>query len=112
MPIMIGFARQRQELIEAEIARMAEELPRLGVLRAWVTGEFARGRVRPDTPLDLVIVRETTQPAHRRSDFFVDHLRPRLDTRFAVYTPEEAETLKGTDPVLLEAVRLGEPICG
>ncbi len=112
MPIMIGFARQRQQLIEAEIARIAEELPRLGVLRAWVSGDFARGRVGPDTPLDLVVVHDTTQPAHRRSDFFVDHLRPRLDTRFAVYTPEEAETLKEADPVLLEAARLGEPICG
>ena len=112
MPIMIGFARQRQQLIEAEIARMAEELPKLGVLRAWVTGEFARGRVGPDTPLDLVVVHDTPQPPHRRPDFFVDHLRPRLDTRFAVYTPEEAETLEGADRVLSEAARLGEPICG
>ena len=112
MPIMIGFARQRQQLIEAEIARMAEELPKLGVLRAWVGGEFARGRISPDTPLDLVLVHETSEPAHRRSDFFVDHLRPRLDTRFAVYTPEEAEALEGIDPVLVAADRLGEPIVG
>ena len=112
MPIMIGFARQRQQLIEAEIARMAEELPKLGVLRAWVSGEFARGRIAPDTPLDLVVVHETAERAHRRSDFFIDHLRPRLDTRFAVYTPEEAETLEETDRVLLDAARLGEPICG
>ncbi len=112
MPIMIGFSRQRQQLIEAEIARMVEELPRLGVLRAWVTGDFARGRVGPDTSLDLVVVRDTLEPPHRRSDFFIDHLRPRLDTRFAVYTPEEAETLAEADPVLSEAARLGEPICG
>ena len=112
MPIMIGFARQRQQLIEAEIARLAEELPNLGVLRAWVTGDFARGRIGPATSLDLVLVHDTPQPAHRRSDFFVDHLRPHLDTRFAVYTPEEAETLEETDRVLLEAARLGEPIVG
>ena len=31
--------RRRQELTEAEIARMAEELPRLGVPVVWVTGE-------------------------------------------------------------------------
>ncbi len=112
MPIMIGFARQRQQLIEAEIARMAEELPKIGVLRAWVTGDFARGRVGPDTSLDLVVVRDTLEPPHRRSDFFVDHLRPRLDATFAVYTPEEAETLEQSDRVLIEAARLGEPICG
>ena len=112
MPIMIGFARQRRQLIEAEIARIAEELPKLGVLRAWVSGEFARGCIAPDTPLDLVLVHQTTEPAHRRSDFFVDHLRPRLDATFAVYTPEEAETLEQSDRVLIEAARLGEPICG
>ena len=109
---MIGFARQRQQLIEAEIARMAKELPRLGVLRAWVTGDFARGQLAPGTPLELVVVHDTREPAHRRSDFFVDHLRPRLDTRFAVYTPEEAERLEQVDRVLVAAERLGEPICG
>ena len=112
MPIMIGFARQRQQLIEAEIARIAEELPRLGVLRAWVTGEFGRGRVSPDTPLELVVVHDTIQPGHRRSDFFVDHLRPRLGTHFAVYTPEEAESLEERDRVLVEAMRLADPIVG
>lgn len=112
MPIMIGFARQRRQLIEAEIARLAEELPKLGVLRAWVTGAFGRGEVGPDTPLELVLVHDTPQPAHRRSDFFVDHLRPQLDTRFAVYTPEEAERLEDTDRVLVEATRLGDPIVG
>ncbi len=112
MPIMIGFARQRQQLIEAEIARFAEELPKLGVLRAWVTGDFARGQIGPDTPLDLVVVHETAQEPHRRSDFFVDHLRPQLDTRFSVYTPEEAETLEDSDRVLVQATRLGDPIVG
>ncbi len=112
MPIMIGFARQRQQMIEAEIARMAKELPALGVLRAWVSGDFARGDVAPEMPLELVVVHHTEQPGHRRSDFFVDHLRPRLDTRFAVYTPEEAEALEGIDPVLVAADRLGEPIVG
>ena len=91
---------------------MAEELPKLGVLRAWVCGEFARGRIAPDTPLDLVLVHKTPEPAHCRSDFFVDHLRPRLDTRFAVYTPEEADALEQSDRVLTEAARFGEPICG
>jgi hypothetical protein len=112
MPIMIGFARQRQQLIESEIARLAEELPKLGVLRAWVAGEFARGQIGPDTPLELVVVHDTSQPPHRRSDFFVDHLRPQLDTRFAVYTPEEAETLEESDRVLVQATRLGDPIAG
>ncbi len=37
--------RRRQELIEAEIARMAEELLSFVCPVVWVTGEFARGRV-------------------------------------------------------------------
>lgn len=109
---MIGFARQRRQLIEAELGRIAEELPSLGVLAAWVTGEFGRGEIRPDTLLELVIVHDTAQPAHRRSDFFVDHLRPRLGVHFTVYTPGEAESLEGSDRVLVEARRLAAPIIG
>ncbi len=82
------------------------------MLRGWVTGDFARGEVQPDTPLDLVLVHQTEQPPHRRADFFVDHLRPTLDTRFAIYTPEEAEALEADDPVLVAAQRLGEAFVG
>ena len=109
MPIMIGFAEQRRAMLEAELVRVVEELPSLGVHRLYVTGDFGRREVRSDTPLEVVIVHPTEQPFHRRPDFFVDHLRPRIQTRFLVYTPEEFETLVDRDPVLIRATALAKP---
>jgi hypothetical protein len=106
---MIGFAEQRRAMLEAELVRFVEELPPLGVQRLYVTGAFGRRDVRSDTPLEVVIVHPSEEPFHRRADFFVDHLRPRLQTHFLVYTPEEFEALNESDPVLTRAIALAEP---
>lgn len=112
MPMMFGFSAQRRQMLEAELVRVAEELPAFGSLRMHVIGDFARHEVRVDTPLELVIVHPTDEPYRRRADFFVDHLRPRLDIRFHVYTPEEFEQLVDEDPLLIDAIALGEPVFG
>jgi hypothetical protein len=109
MPMMVGFATQRRQLLEAELARLVEELPPFGVQRIYATGPFAQGTVEADTPLELIFVHPTDAPAHRRADFFVDHLRPRLQTHFLVYTPEEFDALAEVDPVLVHAIALGAP---
>lgn len=109
MPMMFGFAAQRRQLLEAELARLTEELPPFGVQRLYTTGAFARGEVRSDTPLEVVIVHPTDEPSHRRADFFVDHLRPRLQTHFFVYTPKEFDDLASEDPFLIRTISYAEP---
>ena len=66
------------------------------------------GRVKADTELELVIVQITDAPFHRRPDFWVTHLRPRLGTRFIVYTPEELayEISAGQVSLVVEPVPL------
>jgi predicted nucleotidyltransferase len=108
--MMFGFAEERRRLLEAEVVRVSEELPRLGVRRVYVAGDLARGDVGLESDLALVIVQDSSEPFHRRADFFVDHLRPRAGTRYLVYTPEEFEALAEVDPVLIETLQLGEPI--
>ena len=110
--MMFGFAQQRRRMLDAEAERLAAELPPLGVLRMYLTGDYAAGHVEPDTGLELLIVQETDQPFHRRSDFFVSHVRPRLGTRFIVYTPREFEELESTDPVIRQATTIGELLYG
>lgn len=110
--MMIGFSRQRRQLLEAELQRLVTELPPLGVRRMYLTGELARGAAGPDTELELVIVQETDERFHRRPDFFVSHVRPRIATRFLVFTPPEFEQLQGEDPVLMAAVQTGEVVIG
>ena len=54
----------RQQL-EAEARRFSQEGPPYGAMAAWIVGEFARGRVDPETELELVIVQETDEPFQR-----------------------------------------------
>ena len=110
--MMYGFAAQRKQLLEAELERLRSEMPQLGAMRVVLTGDLAIGRVTPETSLELVVVQQTDEPFHRRSDFWVTHLRPRLDTSFFVYTPEEYEELEDADPLLAAVKRDGEVIIG
>ncbi|MFW6195517.1 MAG: hypothetical protein ACOC5M_03235 [Chloroflexota bacterium] len=110
--MMYGFSQHRRQMLDAELQRMAEEMPPLGALRLAVTGDFALGRAGVDTQLELVVVQETEEPYRRREEFWVTHLRPRVGTRFMVFTPEEFEELSDSDPVLARAERTGEVIFG
>jgi uncharacterized protein len=112
MPMMFGFAQQRRRLLEAELERIAGEVPPFGALRMVVVGDLARGLIRPETELELVIVQDTAEPYHRRADFWVTHLRPRVGVRFLVYTPEEFDDLADVDPLLRDAQSTGRQIIG
>ncbi|HCV27872.1 MAG TPA: hypothetical protein QGI07_02780 [Dehalococcoidia bacterium] len=112
MPMMYGFAAQRKQLLEVELERLSIEMPPLGAMRVSLTGDLAVNRVTPETALELVVIQATDQPFRRRADFWTTHLRPRLDTSFFVYTPEEYEELVDTDPLLMAVERDGEVIIG
>ena len=110
--MMLGFASQRRQLLDAELERFVQELPPLGVYRAYLTGDIAIGKIEPDTELELVLVQDTAEPFHRRADFFVTHLRPSVGARFLVYSPDEFAELESMDPVLVETKMRGEIIFG
>jgi hypothetical protein len=78
----------------------------------YVVGPHARGEAGPDTELELVIVQETAEAFHRRADFWVTHLRPRVGTRFLVYTPDEFDELGDVDPILVDAQQSGVVVVG
>ena len=106
--MMFGFSRQRRLLLEAELERFTAEMPPLGAERICLIGDVAKGQIRPDTDLELVLVQQTAEPFHRRADFWVTHLRPTVGTRFLVYTPDEFEELADSDPLLVETQAYGE----
>ncbi len=110
MPMRVGFASQRRTMLEAEVERFREELPVLGIERAYLIGDLASGKVGPKTGLELLIVQQTDQPFHRRPDFFTNHLLPRMATTWLVYTPEEFNELQARDRLIREALRIGEEI--
>ena len=110
MAMMFGFGQHRRQQLEAELKRMAQELPALGVEKAWLAGDLADGAVGPESDLELVLVHESGEPFQRRADFFATHLRPRVGTRFVVYRPTEFEECWDSDPVLLRAMAAGGEI--
>ncbi len=112
MPIMFGFSGHRRQQLVEEFRRMTEELPRLGVERAWLTGDLADNRVGPESDLEFVLVHETAERFHRRPDFFSTHLRPAVGTRFIVYTPAEFNQLREIDQILIDACRAGDELLG
>ena len=101
MPMVFGFATHRRQQLEAEFLRIAGSMRQLGAERFWLAGDLAWDRVRPDSELELLVVHETEQPFHRRSDFFQTHLRPQVGTKFIVYTPDEFQELGERDPLIV-----------
>jgi len=112
MPMMFGFGVQRKQMLEAELERLVDEMPRLGMTQMYLVGDFAKGKVGPDTTLNLVVVQETDVAKHRRADFWTTHLRPRVGTEFFVFTRGEFESTSESDPILREAAAFGERIYG
>ena len=112
MPMMFGFAGQRRQMLEAELQRFVEEMPQLGMETMYLVGPFARGDVNPGTVLDLLVIQETGEPPHRRADFWTTHLRPRIGVNFFVYTRDEFENPPAQDPLLHDALNIGEKVHG
>jgi hypothetical protein len=110
--MMLGFGAHRAQMLEAELLRMAGELPSLGARGCWLVRDLQAGQVGPETGLELLVLHETEEPWQRRPDFFVTHLRPRVATRFFVYTPEEFEALESEDTLIQRAIREGALIDG
>ena len=112
MPMMFGFAEHRRQLLEAEARRFGMEAPPYGAMAAWLVGDLAQGRVLPDTELVIVLIQETDEPFQRRGEFWETHMRPRVGTRYIVYTPREVDEFESDDPLLHEAMTRGEVILG
>ena len=110
MPARIGFAPRRKLMLEAELQRILEMFPQLGVEQAYVVGDLAVDKVQPDSLLEVVIVQNIPGYFHRRSDFFSSHLSPMVGTRYMVYTPDEFLVHKDTNPYLQNALKTGRQV--
>ena len=109
---MYGFGPQRRQMLDAELQRLIDEMPQLGMISMFLVGPFVRGEVGPGTALDLVVIQETAELVHRRSDFWTTHLRPRIGINFYIYTSDEFENSLGGDLILNDIANNGERVYG
>ena len=110
MPMRVGFAQFRKQMLERELENIIEVLPSLGVDKVILTGEVASGEFTPESRIELIVVHNTDRPYGRRSDFFSYHLGSSVEIDTQVYTPEEFENLKDTLPALRRACAEGREI--
>lgn len=85
---------RRRRALDAELARIVRELPRLGVKRAVVFGSFARGEVRGASDLDVILVADRRDRFVDRCAAFYQILAPAVGVDLLVYTPEEFEAIR------------------
>lgn len=100
MPIVIGFANHRKNCLEKELSKFSYESKQLGAKALAVFGDFTLNKIKPDTPLDLLIIQETEEEFFNRDEFWITHLRPSVHTRFFVYTPDEYKELSSKNYVI------------
>ena len=82
-----GAGERRQRRLEAEVERIVATLPRLGVRRAILFGSLARGDVRGQSDLDLILIVDTGESFVERCARFYQALAPAVGMDLLVYTP-------------------------
>lgn len=110
MPMRIGFAQFRRQMLERELENITGLLPQLGVEKVILTGDMVTGDILPDSRIDLIVVQKTDLAFGRRADFFSYHLSSMVAVDSQVYTPEEFEALEDTLPALYAASQQGRVI--
>ena len=105
MPVRIGFAEYRSQLLRQELERVLEELPGLGALKVILLGDVLTGDGKPSSILELIIVQETEDSYLDRIDFFLSHLRPTVGIDISVYTPDEFFDLKEKNLFVSKALK-------
>lgn len=86
--------REHAALLESELARLVEELKRLGASLVMVFGSYAKGRRDRFTDLDILAVLHSDEPFVPRLGRIYAALAPKVDADIIVYTPQELEEIK------------------
>lgn len=84
--------------------RIVRALPGLGVSRALLFGSLARGDVRGQSDLDLILIVDKGEPFVERCARFYQALAPAVGMDPLAYTPEEFEAMR-EGPFLRHALR-------
>jgi predicted nucleotidyltransferase len=99
-----GAGERRRHDLETELERIMRALPDLAVKRALLFGSLARGEVRGQSDLDLILIVDTGEPFVERCARFYASLEPRIGMDLLVYTPAEFEAMRDR-PFLRHALR-------
>jgi len=108
MGIKLGLKEKRKEILEAELKRIKSQIPALDVQKAILFGSLATGRVGKASDIDLIIVKRSDKKFLNRVDEFYEKLNPKVSLDIMVYTPEEFERMRQTNPFIKRVIREGK----
>ena len=88
------------------VKRLAAYRPRRVILFGSMIGD----RSRPDSDIDLAIIKDTDRPFYRRAADVRKLLRSKIPLDVFVFTPSEYDLAKKTNPLVAEIDRTGKVI--
>lgn len=109
MPVLRRDNLQRKQRLQAELDRIVQVLAGLGARKVILFGSLARGAVRPDSDLDLIVIYDTAASFMARLDALYTALQPRLAVDLLAYTPQEWEQMQ-TSAFVRRALAEGQVI--
>ncbi|KPL03709.1 MAG: hypothetical protein AMJ73_05565 [candidate division Zixibacteria bacterium SM1_73] len=108
MGIKLGLKEKRKEILEAELKRIKNQFPALDVQKVILFGSLATGKVGKSSDLDLIIIKRSDKKFLDRMDEFYEKLNPKVSLDIMVYTPEEFERMRQTNPFIKRVIREGK----
>src|SRR5574341_1555758 len=105
MTVSSSPAMERQQLLEQELKRYLSLLTDYDQPdRVILFGSLVGGNVRPESDIDLVIVKQTNLPFWKRLREMRRLLQPCVGTDILVYTPNEFEQLRRERPFFRDEI--------
>jgi predicted nucleotidyltransferase len=98
-------ARRRATAVAEELPRIVEELKTLGAERVILFGSEVKGRPKPWSDVDLLVVIPSEMPFVERIADLYGRLRPRMAVDLLPYTPSE---FKRGNPIIKMALAGGK----
>jgi len=110
MAFIIGDKPARAKRIEEEIRRMLEAFKAMEIEKVILFGSGARGDIGPCSDIDLIVVKKTDLPFINRLEEIYSVIEPVIATDILVYTPEEFDMMKSSNPFVMRACAEGRLI--
>lgn len=100
----------RKEKLYSELNRTIKAILPLNPERVILFGSMNRGDINSHSDLDLLIIWKTTLPFIERSQVFYDAIQPNVAMDILVYTPDEIQALKDSNPFIHRALTEGRVV--
>lgn len=109
MPVKVGLAKEREIYLREKLKELTLRLEKLNPEKVILFGSLARGEVHKGSDLDLIIIaREIPLRFLDRLDLAYKTLDPDFPVDILVYTPEEIEKMKISNPFIRKALQEGK----